>query len=81
MILSECCLSRNTLRITKAAALQGVGDNSAGSTFLGKRDKDFDFDDLRPIRVEFAEGSALGENKGSQNPHLDEVYKWLSSVA
>ncbi|XP_045163614.1 signal recognition particle receptor subunit beta-like [Mercenaria mercenaria] len=69
----------NTLRITKSAALQ---DTSAGNnnTYLGKRDRDFTFTDLKPMRVEFAECSAQGKNSESE-PDLKQVEEWLSRIA
>jgi len=71
----------NTLRITRAAALQGVGDTGANNAFLGKQGKDFDFMDLKPLKVEFGECSALGEGKSTENPELSDLYTWINRVA
>ncbi|GFN91800.1 signal recognition particle receptor subunit beta-like [Plakobranchus ocellatus] len=72
----------NTLRITRAASLQSVGDTGTSNTsFLGRRDKDFNFSDLKPLRVEFAECSARGKDKISNCPNLEELHQWLSNVA
>ncbi|XP_005094006.1 signal recognition particle receptor subunit beta [Aplysia californica] len=71
----------NTLRITRAAALQGVGDTANNNAYLGKRDKDFDFADLKPLKVDFAECSALGEGKSTDNPQMDDFYSWISNIA
>lgn len=69
----------NTLRVTKSAALQDI---SAGNnnTFLGKRDRDFTFSDLKPLRVDFAECSALGKG-GESEPDLKQVEEWLAQIA
>ncbi|RUS76303.1 hypothetical protein EGW08_015927 [Elysia chlorotica] len=82
VVRSQLEKEMNTLRITRAASLQSVGDSgSNNNSFLGKRDKDFSFSDLKPLRVDFAECSALGMDKTSNTPNLDELHKWLSSVA
>lgn len=67
--------------MTRSAALKGVGDTANNNTYLGKRDKDFDFSDVKPLKVEFAECSALGKGQSSQEPELDELYRWLARVA
>lgn len=70
---------RNTLRVTKSAALQDI---SAGNnnTYLGKRDKDFTFADLKPLKIDFAECSAQGKNAESE-PDLKQVDEWLARIA
>ena len=72
---------RNTLRITRAAALQGTTDTGNTNTFLGKQGKDFDFMDLKPLKVEFAECSALGEDKDKEKAQLGDLYSWINRVA
>jgi len=64
-----------TLRVTRSAALQGTDDSDSNFTFLGRRDKDFDFSDLKPLNVEFAECSARGEGE------LGNLCSWMSKVA
>jgi len=71
----------NTLRITRAAALQGTEDTGNNNSFLGKQDKDFDFADLKPLKVDFAECSALGESDNTDKAHLDDLYGWMTKVA
>ncbi|GFS27935.1 signal recognition particle receptor subunit beta-like [Elysia marginata] len=72
----------NTLRITRAASLQSVGDSgSNNNSYLGRRDKDFSFSDLKPLRVDFAECSATGTDKANNSPKLEELHEWLCSVA
>lgn len=69
------------MRLTRAAALQGVGDTGNNNSFLGKRDKDFDFSDLKPLKVDFAECSAIGKDNNENKADLDELYNWLAKVA
>ncbi|KAI8795415.1 signal recognition particle receptor subunit beta [Biomphalaria glabrata] len=80
LIRSQLEKEMTTLRITRSAALKGVGDTANNNAFLGKRDKDFDFSDLKPIKVEFAECSAQGKNK-EDLPDLQQLYAWLNKVA
>jgi len=81
IIRSQLEKEMNTLRITRAAALQGVGDSGNAASFLGKQGKDFDFSDLRPFKIEFAECSALGETSDKENPNLKSLYDWINRVA
>ncbi|CAG5116499.1 unnamed protein product [Candidula unifasciata] len=81
VIRSQLEKEMNTLRVTRTAALKGVGDTANNNTYLGKRDKDFDFSDVKPLRVEFAECSALGRGQSSEGPDLGELYRWLARVA
>ena len=72
----------NTLKITRAASLQSVGDSgTSNNSYLGRKDKDFSFSNLKPIRVDFAECSATGKDKASNSPNLEELHDWLCSVA
>ncbi|CAL1527243.1 unnamed protein product [Lymnaea stagnalis] len=81
VIRSQLEKEMNTLRITQAAALKGVGDTGNNNSFLGKRDKDFNFADIKPFKIDFAECSALGKDKNSGRPDLDELQDWLGKVA
>jgi len=65
-----------TLRLTKSASLQTTGGNTTSSRTLGKMDRDFDFDHMAPIRVEFAEGTGKADNI-----ELTPLVKWLENVA
>lgn len=76
-----CYLSlRNTLRVTRSAALQQL-DGTAGNnnSYLGKRSKDFEFSDLKPMKVQFVECSAVDPSDKDQ-PGLMEVENWLSTL-
>ena len=68
------------LRVTKSAALQGTDNTSNNNTFLGKRGKDFQFADVKPLKVEFAECSARGKSEASDGD-LGVIEKWLQQVA
>ncbi|KAJ8320027.1 hypothetical protein KUTeg_001614 [Tegillarca granosa] len=70
----------NTLRVTRSAALQQIDGASNNNTYLGKRNKDFAFEDLKPIKVEFVECSAQGKDAESE-PDLKAVEEWLIKIA
>ena len=66
--------------MTRSAALQDITTSGNNNTYLGKRNKEFAFTDLKPIKVEFAECSALGKDENSE-PDIKQVEEWLSKVA
>ncbi|XP_067658190.1 signal recognition particle receptor subunit beta-like [Haliotis asinina] len=70
----------NTLRVTRSAALQGTDNTSNNNTYLGKRNKDFEFLDVKPFKITFAECSCKGKGDNSK-ADLSEVESWLSKVA
>lgn len=70
----------NTLRVTQSAALQSTDNTGNNNTFLGKRDKDFAFADIKPLRVKFVECSARGKEENSQGD-LQAVLDWMAQVA
>lgn len=76
-----CYLSlRNTLRVTRSAALQQLdGTTGNNNSYLGKRSKDFEFSDLKPMKVQFVECSAVDTSDKDQ-PGLMEVENWLSTL-
>jgi len=65
-----------TLRMTKSAGLQTTGGSNVSSKTLGKLDRDFEFDHLTPIKVEFGEG-----NGGSEDTEITSIVSWLAKVA
>nr|KAG5698995.1 hypothetical protein BaRGS_033508 [Batillaria attramentaria] len=69
----------NTLRVTRSAALQGIDNTANNNTYLGKRNKDFEFADLKPLRVEFAECSARGKSEASDGD-LKAVLEWMTRI-
>lgn len=68
----------NTLRMTRSAALEGIGSASNNNTFLGKPNKDFDFADISPLKIDFAECSALNKE---DSVGLTQIYEWLEKIA
>lgn len=70
----------NLVRTTKASQLESTNETANNNTFLGKQDKDFEFDHVYPIKVEFAEATAMkgDEDKSSDLEHLE---KWLLQIA
>ena len=71
---------RNLLRTTKASQLESTNDTASNNTFLGKEDKDFDFDDLSPIKVEFVETTAL-QGDDEKLSDLEFLENWLIQIA
>jgi len=70
----------NTLRVTRAAALQGQdGGSTSTALYIGKKGKDFEFGHVLPMKVEFVECSAKGEADGEAD--VTAVEKWLEKIA
>ena len=70
----------NTLRVTRAAALQGQdGGSTSTAVYVGKKGKDFEFSHVLPVKVEFAECSAKGQADGEAD--LTAVEQWLEKIA
>lgn len=65
----HCCLLRNTLRVTRSAALSSQDGSVGGSVYLGKKGKDFEFSQLQ-MRVEFLECSS-GEGRDADIANLE----------
>ncbi|KAL3861876.1 hypothetical protein ACJMK2_007890 [Sinanodonta woodiana] len=80
VIQSQLEKEMNTLRVTRSAALQGQDGAGNNNTFLGKRNKDFAFSDLKPLKVDFAECSAQGNDEKS-DPDIKCIEEWLLKVA
>lgn len=57
--LAFSVLLRNTLRVTRSAALSSQDGSVGGSVYLGKKGRDFEFSQLQ-MKVEFLECSARG---------------------
>lgn len=70
----------NVLRTTKSSQLESTGEAATNNTFLGKKEKDFEFVHLLPIKVDFAESSA--SNVDPEKPvELEALEKWLIHIA
>lgn len=66
-----------TLRMTKSAGLQSTGgSNNSSSKPLGKLDRDFEFEHLAPLKVDFAEGSC-----SKDEVEIGPIVSWLEKVA
>ena len=65
--------------MTQSAALESTTNTSNNNTYLGKRDKDFQFQHLS-LKVDFVEASARGNKEGSEQD-MKAVEKWLAQVA
>ncbi|XP_064642329.1 signal recognition particle receptor subunit beta-like isoform X2 [Lineus longissimus] len=70
----------NTLRVTRSAQLESTEGTGNNNTFLGKRNKDFEFGDLRPFKVEFVECSGRGQ-KDENEEDLEGIKNWLNKIA
>ena len=66
---------RSLLRVTQSATLDTTSGAAAQSSYLGKRDKPFVFEDLR-VKVEFCEISARSETEDDLAP----VSSWLAKL-
>jgi hypothetical protein len=66
------------LRKTRAAAVKGLDEQSMSrdEVFVGQKGKDFDFADLRGIKVEIIECSA----KGDAESDLKDIHDWLNKL-
>lgn len=73
-------LFRNTLRMTRGAALQGTDNSANNNVYLGRHNKDFEFADLKSLQVEFVECSARGKSEES-NGDTECVLEWIARVA
>jgi signal recognition particle receptor subunit beta len=68
------------LRTTKSSQLESTNEVANNNTFLGKKEKDFEFVHLLPIKVDFAECSA--SSVGSERPaKLEALENWLIQIA
>ncbi|XP_052759971.1 signal recognition particle receptor subunit beta-like [Mya arenaria] len=64
----------NTLRITKSAALQDTSASN-NNTYLGRRDRDFTFNDLKPMKIDFVECSC------QEKADINAIQDWLAKIA
>ena len=73
-------LYRNALRVTQGAALESITGSGNNNTFLGKKGKDFQFSDCKPLKIDFVECSAKGK-KSDGDAELSSVEEWLFKIA
>ncbi|EEC19271.1 signal recognition particle receptor, beta subunit, putative [Ixodes scapularis] len=74
---ARCKRHVNVLRATQASVLESTEGQANSKGFLGKKGKDFQFSDLKPLTVEFAEFSA----EEPQESQLTALKSWLAKVA
>jgi hypothetical protein len=66
--------------MTKLSQLESTNETANNNTFLGKKEKDFEFAHLLPVKVDFAESTAV--QKDPEEPaELDGLEKWLLQIA
>lgn len=70
---------RNTLRVTRLAALSSQDGSVGGAVYLGKKGRDFEFSQL-PMRVEFVECSARGSQGEEGEADIEALEKWLAKL-
>jgi len=78
LIKSQLEKEMNTLRVTRSAMLESTDSSSKSSAFIGKKGKDFEFQHLQPLSVDFAECTAVNKSEG---PQLTSVEDWLTKIA
>ena len=69
------------MRKSQLAALQGMEGGKSGKkkVEVGKQEKDFEFSDVHPIRVEFVGCSGLGKDEQS-DADIDNIAQWLNKL-
>ncbi|XP_054719621.1 signal recognition particle receptor subunit beta-like [Uloborus diversus] len=70
----------NALRITQTGRLSSTSTTEE-KVFLGHRGKDFQFADLKSLKVEFIECSAAEPGEGEPKEILKPLWAWLEKVA
>jgi len=80
MLWTKLMVFRNHVRMSRSASLQVTDGTSTTSVFLGRRDRDFAFDDLRTMTIEFVECFARAQKNESEHD-LEPVKEWLVKVA
>lgn len=70
---------RNTLRVTRSAALSSQDGTVGGSLYLGKKGKDFDLSQVH-LKVEFLECSARGSKGEDGDADIESLEKSLAKL-
>ena len=68
------------MRVTRSGQLMAT-DGSSANVFLGRKDRDFTFNDLKTFKVNFAECSARGLKGETDGGNLEQVEEWLEKIA
>jgi signal recognition particle receptor subunit beta len=81
-IITRCVIffNSNNVRKTRTAALEATDGSTSSAVYLGRRDQNFSFADLRPMRVEFIECSLVGK-VGDAGCQIEDVVKWIEKTA
>ena len=68
------------VRKSRLAGLQGMeGGGASKRVHLGKEGKDFEFDDIYPIKIEFMKCSGLGKSEDSSGD-IHNIKEWISTL-
>lgn len=70
----------NLLRMTKLSQLESTNETANNNTFLGKKEKDFEFAHLLPLKVDFAESTAV-QRDPEEHAEVDGLKKWILQIA
>lgn len=65
--------------MTKLSQLESTNETANNNTFLGKKEKDFEFAHL-PLRVDFAESIAV-QRDPEEPADVDGLKKWILQIA
>ena len=68
------------LRTTKLSQLESMTETANNNTFLGKKEKDFEFAHLLPLKVDFAESTAV-QRDPEEPADVDGFKKWILQIA
>lgn len=79
LLCLSCFPHRNTLRVTRSAALSSQDGSVGAGVHLGKKGKDFDFSQV-PMKVEFVECSARGSKGEEGDADMDSLEKILAKL-
>ena len=69
------------MRVTQSGQLSETDGSSSSNRFLGKKDKDFAFSDLKSQKVQFVECSARGLKGETDGGSVEQVQEWLEKIA
>jgi len=70
----------NVLRMTKLSQVESMTETANNNTFLGKKEKDFEFAHLLPLKVDFAESAAV-QRDPEEPADVNGLTKWILQIA
>jgi len=68
------------LRTTKLSQLESMTETANNNIFLGKKEKDFEFAHLLPLKVDFAESTVV-QRDPEEPADVDGLKKWILRMA